>query len=232
MRSNYIDGTWTASADPGGIDVVNPADQSVIDRVPAGHPSDVDDAVMAARAASGSWAATPAANAAKYTVGDPFAEGTRIGPLASATVRDRVIGYIEQGVAEGARIVTGGTEPIPGLEGGNYVRSTIFADVKPEMTIARDEIFGPVLAVLAYGTEDEAIVIANGTPYGLAGAVWSADQEHAVRVARQLRAGQIEINGGAFNVTAPFGGFGQSGHGRELGVHGLEEYLELIALLF
>ena len=147
-------------------------------------------------------------------------------------MRDRVIGYIEQGVAEGARIVTGGTEPIPGLEGGNYVRPTIFADVKPEMTIARDEIFGPVLAVLAYGTEDEAIAIANGTPYGLAGAVWSADQEHAVRVARQLRAGQIEINGGAFNVTAPFGGFGQSGHGRELGVHGLEEYLELIALLF
>ena len=470
MRSNYINGTWTSSADPGGIDVVNPADQSVIDRVPAGHPSDVDDAVRAARSAFSSWAATPVAeraqrldaaarlleeradsvaatisadmgsplpfarrvqvgtplavlasyvellagydfggerignalvvrepagvvgaitpwnyplhqvvakvaaalaagctvvlkpsevaplaayeladifhetglppgvfnlvsgtgkvtgeaiaahpgvdlvsftgsvqagrrvaevaaasikrvtlelggksatlilpdadlttavkvgvakafvnagqtcnaltrmlvhvasydeavelavaNAAKYPVGDPFAEGTRIGPLASAHVRNRVIGYIERGVADGARIVTGGTEPIDGLEGGSYVRPTIFAGVKPEMTIAREEIFGPVLSVLAYETQDEAIAIANGTPYGLAGAVWSADQEHAVRVARQLRAGQIEINGGAFNVAAPFGGFGQSGYGRELGVHGLEEFLELKALLF
>src|SRR5258708_34519302 len=172
------------------------------------------------------------ANAGKYPVGDPFAEGTRIGPLASAHVRDRVIGYIERGVAEGARIATGGTEPIDGLEGGSYVRPTIFAGVKPEMTIAREEIFGPVLSVLAYETQDEAIAIANGTPYGLAGAVWSADQEHAVRVARQLRAGQIEINGGAFNVAAPFGGFGQSGYGRELGVHGLEGFLELKALLF
>jgi len=173
-----------------------------------------------------------AANAAKYTVGEPSAEGVRIGPLASAAQRDRVVGYIERGIAEGATVAAGGPEPLPGLEAGSYVRPTVFADVTPEMAIAREEIFGPVLCVLRYETEDEAVRIANSTPYGLAAAVWSADQEHAVRVARQLRAGQVEINGGAFNVAAPFGGFGQSGYGRELGVHGLEEFLEVKALLF
>jgi aldehyde dehydrogenase (NAD+) len=100
------------------------------------------------------------------------------------------------------------------------------------MAIAREEIFGPVLSVIAYDTEDDAVAIANGTRYGLAAAVWSADQEHAVSIGRRLRAGQVEINGGAFNVAAPFGGFGQSGYGRELGVHGLEEYGELKALIF
>ena len=470
MRTNYINGSWTASADPGGIDVVNPSDQSVIDRVPAGHPSDVDDAVQAARSAFARWSATPVAdraerldaarqllaqradsvaavistdmgsplnfarkvqvgtplavlasyvellarydfggertgnalvvrepagvvgaitpwnyplhqvvakvaaalaagctvvlkpsevaplaayeladifhetglppgvfnlvsgtgkvtgeaiaghpdvdavsftgsvqagrrvaevaaagvkrvtlelggksanlilpgadlptavkvgvakafvnagqtcnaltrmlvpndsydeavglavaNAAKYQVGDPFAADTRLGPVASASQRSRVVRYIDRGVAEGGRIAIGGAEPIPGLEHGNYVRPTVFASVTPEMTIAREEIFGPVLSVIGYETEDEAVAIANGTPYGLAAAVWSADQEHAVSVARKLRAGQVEINGGAFNVAAPFGGFGQSGYGRELGVHGLEEFLEVKALLF
>jgi acyl-CoA reductase-like NAD-dependent aldehyde dehydrogenase len=112
------------------------------------------------------------------------------------------------------------------------VLPTVFADVKPDMTIAQEEIFGPVLSVIGYSSEDEAVDIANGTPYGLAAGVWSADQEHAVAVGRRLRAGQVEVNGGAFNVAAPFGGFGQSGYGRELGVHGLEEYLELKALQF
>jgi aldehyde dehydrogenase (NAD+) len=173
-----------------------------------------------------------AMNAEKYPVGDPASEQTRLGPLASEAQRERVVRYIERGIAEGARLVAGGPEPVPGLEDGSYVRPTVFADVTPDMTIAREEIFGPVLSVLRYQTEDEAVAIANGTPYGLAGAVWSADQEHAVQVARQLRAGQVEINGGAFNVAAPFGGFGQSGYGRELGVHGLEEFLEIKALLF
>ncbi len=171
-------------------------------------------------------------NTEKYPVGDPFAEGVRLGPLASAAQRDRVRNYIERGVAEGARIAAGGAQPPAGLETGSYVRATVFADVTPDMSIAREEIFGPVLCLLRYDSEDEAVAIANGTPYGLAAAVWSADQEHAVRVARRLRAGQVEINGGAFNVAAPFGGFGQSGYGRELGVHGLEEFLELKALLF
>jgi aldehyde dehydrogenase (NAD+) len=173
-----------------------------------------------------------ATNAGRYPAGDPVAPDTRLGPLASAAQRERVVGYIRRGMAEGARLVAGGPDPVPGLESGSYVQPTVFADVTPDMAIAREEIFGPVLSVMPYRTEEEAVAIANGTPYGLAGAVWSADQEHAVRVARQLRAGQVEINGGAFNVAAPFGGFGQSGYGRELGVHGLEEFLELKALLF
>ena len=171
-------------------------------------------------------------NTERYQVGDPLDEGTRLGPLASAAQRDWVRDYIERGVAEGGRVVVGGAEPVSGLEQGSYVRPTVFADVTPDMSIARDEIFGPVLCVMRYETEDEAVAIANGTPYGLAAAVWSGDQEHAVRVARRLRAGQVEINGGAFNVAAPFGGFAQSGYGRELGVHGLEEFLEVKALLF
>ena len=173
-----------------------------------------------------------AKNTERYTVGDPLDEGTRLGPLASEAQCDRVRNYIERGVAEGARIVAGGADPVPGLEVGSYIRPTVFADVTKDMSIAREEIFGPVLCVLRYQTEDDAVAIANGTPYGLAAAVWSGDQEHAVRVARQLRAGQVEINGGAFNVAAPFGGFGQSGYGRELGLHGLEEFLEVKALLF
>ena len=184
------------------------------------HADSYDDAVTLA-----------AKNAERYPVGDPLAEGTRLGPLASAAQRDRVIGYIERGVAEGARIVAGGADPVPGLEDGCYVRPTVFADVLRDMAIAQEEIFGPVLCLLAYSTEEEAVAIANGPAYGLAAAVWSADSEHAIRIARQLRAGQVEINGGAFNVAAPFGGFGQSGYGRELGVHGLEEFLEVKALL-
>jgi len=173
-----------------------------------------------------------AKNAGRYTTGDPLAEGTRLGPLASAAQRDRVISYIERGIAEGARVAVGGTEQPGGLDVGYYVLPTVFADVAPQMTIAQEEIFGPVLSIIGYSTEEEAVAIANGTPYGLAASVWSADQDHAVTIARQLRAGQVEVNGGAFNVAAPFGGFGQSGYGRELGVHGLEEFLEIKALQF
>ncbi len=173
-----------------------------------------------------------AKNAERYRPGDPLAEDTRMGPLASAAQRDRVTSYIQRGIDEGARLVTGGPDRPDGLATGAFVQPTVFADVTPEMTIAREEIFGPVLSVMAYRDEAEAVSIANGTPYGLASAVWSADQDHAVAVGRQLRAGQVEINGGAYNVVAPFGGFGQSGYGRELGVHGLEEYLEIKSLQF
>ena len=172
------------------------------------------------------------AEAGRYPVGDPLAEGTRLGPLVSAVQRDRVRGYIERGVADGARVVTGGAEPPPGLKTGYYVQPTVFAEVTPGMAIAQEEIFGPVLSVIGYSTEDEAIQIANGTLYGLAAAVWSADQDHAVAVARRLRAGQVEVNGGAWNILAPFGGFGRSGYGRELGAAGLEEYLEVKSLQF
>jgi aldehyde dehydrogenase (NAD+) len=170
--------------------------------------------------------------AQRYVPGDPLTEGVRMGPLATAAQRDRVVAYIEKGLAEGARAVIGGPQPPDGLGTGCYVSPTVFADVTPDMVVATEEIFGPVLCVMAYDTEADAVRIANGTPYGLAAGVWSADQDHAVAVARQLRAGQVEINGGAFNVAAPFGGFGQSGYGRELGVHGLEEFLETKSLQF
>ncbi|GAA4631884.1 aldehyde dehydrogenase family protein [Actinoallomurus vinaceus] len=168
--------------------------------------------------------------AERYTLGDPLAEGTRLGPLASRVQFDRVRDHIERGVEEGARLVTGGTET--SLAPGYYVPPTVFADVTPSMTIAREEIFGPVLSILAYDSEDDAVRIANDTPYGLAAAVWSADPDRALAVARRIKAGQVEINGGRFNPLAPFGGYKQSGLGRELGRHGLEEFLEVKSLQF
>ncbi|MGI5274395.1 aldehyde dehydrogenase family protein [Nonomuraea sp. CA-218870] len=165
---------------------------------------------------------------AKYTVGDPFDETTRVGPLVSAAQRDRVIRYINRGQEEGARLVAGGTDrPLPR---GFYVEPTVFAGVEPGMVIEQEEIFGPVLSVIPYTSEEEAVEIANGTPYGLAGAVWAATEERAVAVARRLRTGQVAVNGGAFNPMAPFGGYKRSGIGRELGEHGLEEFFEVKAL--
>ena len=163
-------------------------------------------------------------------VGDPFAEGVHLGPLASAAQRDRVQGYIQKGVDEGAKVVSGGTGAPEGLETGYYVRPTVFSDVRPDMTIAQEEIFGPVLSILPYDDEDDAVAIANGVVYGLSGGVWSADKDRAVQVARRLRTGQVEVNGGAFNPSVPFGGYKQSGVGREYGQHGLEEFLEVKSL--
>jgi acyl-CoA reductase-like NAD-dependent aldehyde dehydrogenase len=171
-----------------------------------------------------------AAVAEQYTIGDPFAETTRLGPLVSDVQRERVRGYIRKGVEEGARLVTGGFEPPEGLDRGYFVRPTVFSDVRSDMTIAQEEIFGPVLAIIPYEDEEDAVRIANDTVYGLAGGVWSADEERAKRVAQRIRTGQIEINGGAFNPLAPFGGYKQSGHGRELGQFALEEYLQVKAL--
>jgi acyl-CoA reductase-like NAD-dependent aldehyde dehydrogenase len=171
-----------------------------------------------------------AAVAAQVTTGDPFDPETRLGPLVSETQRERVRSYIRQGQDEGAKLVTGGADPPEGLERGFYVRPTVFSEVTPDMTIAQEEIFGPVLAIMPYDDEDDAVRIANDSIYGLAGGVWSADEDHATRVARRIRTGQIEINGGAFNPLAPFGGYKQSGHGRELGHFGLEEFLQVKAL--
>jgi aldehyde dehydrogenase (NAD+) len=166
-----------------------------------------------------------------YTTGDPFAEGTKLGPLVSATQRERVRDYIEKGVAEGATLVTGGAEAPDGLATGYYVKPTVFSNVTPDMTIAKEEIFGPVLSILAYDTEDEAVEIANDSVYGLGGGVWSGDKDHAREVAKRMRTGQVSINGGSFNPLAPFGGYKQSGNGREWGPFGFEEYLEVKALL-
>jgi acyl-CoA reductase-like NAD-dependent aldehyde dehydrogenase len=168
--------------------------------------------------------------ATKLTVGDPFDEASRLGPLVSDVQRERVRGYIRKGVEEGARLVIGGADAPAGLERGYYVQPTIFADVRPEMTIAREEIFGPVLSIIPYDTEEEAVRIANDTVYGLAGAVWAGDPARAEQVARRLRTGQVDVNGGRFNPMAPFGGFKQSGLGRELGRYGLEEFLEVKSL--
>jgi aldehyde dehydrogenase (NAD+) len=167
------------------------------------------------------------AAAAKYTVGDPTQEKTRIGPMSSAAQAARVAGYVERGVADGATVAFGGPGPVDGLERGAYVRPTIFANVRPDAVIAQEEIFGPVLSVIPYEGEDQAVEIANSTVYGLAGAVFSGDDERAVAVARRLKTGQVDVNGGSFNPAAPFGGYKQSGNGRELGRYGLEEFLEV-----
>ncbi|MGW3291022.1 aldehyde dehydrogenase family protein [Streptomyces sp. NPDC001002] len=156
--------------------------------------------------------------------------GARIGPVVNAKQRARVRSYIETGIAEGARLVAGGPESP--REQGYFVSPTVFADVTPDMTIAQEEIFGPVLSVLRYEDEEDALRIANGTVYGLAGAVWAGDEAEAVAFARRMETGQVDINGGRFNPLAPFGGYKQSGVGRELGTHGLSEYLQTKSLQF
>ncbi|MEV7727824.1 aldehyde dehydrogenase family protein [Streptomyces sp. NPDC087917] len=171
-----------------------------------------------------------AAAAAKYVAGDPLDPATRLGPVVNATQRDRVRAYIAKGVEEGARLVAGGIEAP--RERGYFIAPTVFADVTPDMTIAQEEIFGPVLAILSYEDQDDALRIANGTVYGLGGAVWAADEETAVAFARRMDTGQVDINGGRFNVLAPFGGYKQSGVGRELGPHGLGEYLQTKSMQF
>ena len=165
--------------------------------------------------------------AESFTPGNAFDAKTRLGPLVSKTQQERVRGYIKKGVEEGATLVTGGPEQPEHLPKGYFVKPTVFANVKNSMTIAQQEIFGPVLCIIPYDTEEDAIRIANDSVYGLAGGVWSGDPERAKRVARRIRTGQIDINGSAFNPLAPFGGFRQSGRGREYGKWGLEEFLEI-----
>ena len=166
------------------------------------------------------------AQLAKLTLGDPFDKNTRLGPLASATQRDTVLDYIEKGKNEGATVVAGGGKPA-NLDKGFYVEPTIFANVDNRMTVAQEEIFGPVLSIIPYDSEAEAIAIANDSQYGLAGGVWAGTQERALEVAKQLRTGQVDINGGRFNVLAPFGGYKKSGIGREIGPLAIEEFFQL-----
>ncbi len=164
-----------------------------------------------------------------YVLGDPLVPLVTMGPLISTQQREAVRRYIDKGIAEGARLLTGGGDP-PDFARGFFVKPTVFADVTSDMTIAREEIFGPVLVIEPYDTDEDAVTIANATPYGLSGAVWSADRAHALEIARQMQTGQVFINGAAFNYRAPFGGYKQSGLGREFGRFGLDEYLELKAI--
>jgi aldehyde dehydrogenase (NAD+) len=163
------------------------------------------------------------------TVGDPQGE-FRIGPIANKAQYEKILRMIEIGIEEGAKLVAGGVEKPEGYEKGYYVKPTVFADVTNDMTIAKEEIFGPVLSIIKYENEDEAIEIANDTEYGLAGYV-QGEPEHAKEVARKIRAGQVIINGGARGTGAPFGGYKSSGNGREHGLHGLEECLETKAVI-
>ena len=177
-------------------------------------------------------AARIAAEVAKgFTLGDPLSESTKLGPLTSAAQLERVRGFIRKGIDEGAELLAGGPDAPEGVPAGGYfVKPTVFGRVRPGSTIEQEEIFGPVLSIVTYKDEDDAVRIANDTAYGLAGAVWSKDEARAQKVARRVRAGQVDVNGGAFNMNAPFGGFKQSGHGREAGVYGLEEFLEYKSL--
>ena len=184
------------------------------------HGSQHERALAAAKAA-----------AEAFKVGDPLAPGTTVGPLANRAQFEKVQSLIAAGIAEGATLVTGGLGRPPGLERGFYVRPTVFGNVGPRMRIAQEEIFGPVLAILPYQSEDEAVAIANDTAYGLAGWVWSKQLDSARAVALRLRTGRVYLNGAPADPAAPFGGYKRSGNGREGGVYGLESYLEIKALL-
>ena len=162
---------------------------------------------------------------AAFKVGDPFDPDVRMGPLISALQRDRVMSFIAEGRSAGAELVCGGGTP-SGLSKGYFVEPTVFADVDPSSVIAQKEIFGPVLSIISYGSVDEAVEIANGTEFGLAGGVWASDTTEAEAVARRLHTGQVDINGGKYNPLAPFGGVKSSGYGREMGVFGLREFTE------
>ncbi len=164
----------------------------------------------------------------RYTAGDPWDPATRIGPSASRAQFNTVRGFIERAAHEGARLLTGGADPV--RDKGFFLAPTVFVDVDPESELGQEEVFGPVLAVIPYTDTDDALRIANGTPYGLSGAVWAADDETAIAFARQVQTGQLDINGGPYNPAAPFGGYKKSGIGRELGRFGLEEYLQTKSL--
>ena len=166
----------------------------------------------------------------KTKAADPRAEGTSIGPVVNKVQWEKIQALIKKGIDEGATLVTGGLGRPEGVNKGYYVRPTVFADVTNDMTIAREEIFGPVLSIIGFKDDADAVQIANDTPYGLAGYVSSGDPERAKKVARQLRAGNVNLNSAPNERMAPFGGFKQSGNGREWGKWGLEEFLEVKAV--
>ncbi|MEQ8691960.1 MAG: aldehyde dehydrogenase family protein [Pseudomonadales bacterium] len=176
-------------------------------------------------------AAIAKAAAENVKVGDPKAEGTVIGPVVSAVQFEKIQNLIQKGIDEGARLETGGTGRPDGLNAGYYVKPTVFSHVTNDMTIAQEEIFGPVLSLIGYADDEDAVRIANETPYGLSGYISSADPDRAKKIARQIRTGNIHLNGAPVDNNAPFGGYKQSGNGREWGAHGLEEFLEVKAIM-
>ena len=168
--------------------------------------------------------------AEKVKVGDPAADGTTMGPVVSEVQFNKIQGLIEKGIAEGAKVVAGGPGRPEGISKGYFVRPTVFSGATNDMTIAREEIFGPVLTMIPYDTEEEAISVANDTPYGLAGYVQSGNIDHARAVAARIRAGNVNINGASGGFDVPFGGYKQSGNGREWGAHGFTDFLEIKAV--
>ncbi len=186
--------------------------------------------LLVPRAALEQVVAIARAAAESIVVGGAFEDGAAMGPMVSKQQQETVRKYIRAGIDEGATLIAGGLDMPPGKSEGYFVQMTVFADVTNDMSIAQEEIFGPVLSIIAYDSEQEAIQIANDSPFGLSGAVWGADTERAKRVARQMRTGQVTVNGGAFNLAAPFGGYKQSGNGRELGAQGLHEFIEIKSL--
>jgi aldehyde dehydrogenase (NAD+) len=193
----------------------------------SGQSCDAPTRMLVPRARMDEAAAFAAEVAENTVVGDPRKEGVEVGPLVSETQWNKVQGLIQKGVDEGATLAAGGVGRPAGLEKGFYAKPTVFANVSNDMTIAREEIFGPVISIIPYDDEEEAIRIANDTPYGLASYVSSSDMDHARRVASRLRAGMVHINNANLDAGAPFGGYKQSGNGREWGSHGLEEFLEV-----
>jgi aldehyde dehydrogenase (NAD+) len=166
------------------------------------------------------------ASAEGTVVGDPLKDGVKVGPLVSKAQYERVQVYIRKGIEEGATLIAGGPGKPAGLTTGHFAKPTIFANVRPDMTIAQEEIFGPVLVIIPYKDEEDAVGIANDSQYGLSGFVVSRDLERARRVSRRIRTGQVRLNGAKHDFSAPFGGYKCSGNGREFGVFGIEEYLE------
>ena len=174
--------------------------------------------------------AIAAAAAENMPVDDPSKEGMHLGPLISQAQWDRVQGYIQKGIDEGAVVAAGGLGKPEGHETGYFVKPTVLANVTNDMTVAQEEIFGPVLSIIGYEDDDDAVRIANDSLYGLSGGVWSADQDRAIAVARRMRTGAVDVNGGSFNIAAPFGGYKQSGYGRENGPYGIDEFLQTKSL--
>jgi acyl-CoA reductase-like NAD-dependent aldehyde dehydrogenase len=178
----------------------------------------------------GAKVAIAAAAAENMGVDDPAKEGMHLGPLISQAQWDRVQGYIQKGIDEGAVVAAGGLGKPEGHETGYFVKPTVLANVTNDMTVAQEEIFGPVLSIIGYDDDDDAVRIANDSLYGLSGGGWSADQDRAIAVARRMRTGAVDVNGGSFNIAAPFGGYKQSGYGRENGPYGIEEFLQTKSL--